>query len=479
MDRRTVRSPTQPDVTGEVCVAGAHVKDRYDKLWATERLSSRNSGWHRTGDVGHLDTAGRLWIEGRLVHVITTADGPVTPVGIEQRVESLAEVPLAAVVGVGPAGTQQVVIVIETGSDGLADPQLTAAVRAAAGRSRRRRADHPQPAGRHPARVEDRPDPSRPMGRSAAGGGARPAVRVLVTGASGMLGAATARALAAGGRRVTVLQRRPAGLGLPEVLADVADPDAVRDAVAGQDAVIHLAAKVNVTGPWAGYERTNVGGTRAVVDACRAAGVGRLIHVSSPSVSHAGRSLVGVEAGPADPDAARGPYARSKAYAERLALAADGDDLAVVAIRPHLVWGPGRPAADRPDRRPRSSRPAAPDRSGSGAGRHDVRRQRRRRPAGGSGPGARRPWPGPGRDQRRTAARSATCSNRSAPRPAYPVRAGGSRPGWRPPPAWPRRGSGACASAAGRARTTRRSPGSSPSSCPPPTGSTSGVPARC
>ena len=168
-------------------------------------------------------------------------------------------------------------------------------------------------------------------------------MRVLVTGASGMLGAATARALAAGGRRVTVLQRRPAGLGLPEVLADVADPDAVREAVAGQDAVIHLAAKVNVTGPWAGYERTNVGGTRAVVDACRAAGVGRLIHVSSPSVSHAGRSLVGVEAGPADPDAARGPYARSKAYAERLALAADGDDLAVVAIRPHLVWGPGDP----------------------------------------------------------------------------------------------------------------------------------------
>jgi nucleoside-diphosphate-sugar epimerase len=168
-------------------------------------------------------------------------------------------------------------------------------------------------------------------------------VKVLVTGASGMLGAATARALADRGRQVTVLQRRPAGLGLPEVLADVADADAVRGAVAGQDAVIHLAAKVNVTGPWAPYQRTNVGGTRAVVDACRAAGVERLIHVSSPSVSHAGHSLVGVGAAPADPDQARGPYARSKAFAERLALAADGDTLAVVAIRPHLVWGPGDP----------------------------------------------------------------------------------------------------------------------------------------
>ena len=45
-------------------------------------------GWHRTGDVGHLDAPGRLWVEGRLVHVITTADGPVTPVGAEQRIEA-------------------------------------------------------------------------------------------------------------------------------------------------------------------------------------------------------------------------------------------------------------------------------------------------------------------------------------------------------------------------------------------------------
>jgi nucleoside-diphosphate-sugar epimerase len=65
------------------------------------------------------------------------------------------------------------------------------------------------------------------------------------------------------------------------------------------------------------------------------------VHVSSPSVAHAGSSLVGVGAGPADPDRARGAYARSKAAAEQIALAADGADLAVTAIRPHLVWGPG------------------------------------------------------------------------------------------------------------------------------------------
>ncbi len=168
-------------------------------------------------------------------------------------------------------------------------------------------------------------------------------MRVLVTGASGMLGGATARALAARGDQVTVLQRRPSGLGLPEVLADVADLTAVRSAVAGHDAVIHLAAKVNVTGPVAAYQRTNIDGTVAVIDACQASGVERLVQVSSPSVAHAGRSLIGAGATPADPERARSPYAWSKAQAEQFALAADSPALAVVAIRPHLVWGPGDP----------------------------------------------------------------------------------------------------------------------------------------
>jgi nucleoside-diphosphate-sugar epimerase len=174
-------------------------------------------------------------------------------------------------------------------------------------------------------------------------------VRVLVTGASGLLGGGVARALADRGDQVTVLQRRPSGLagagpggpGLAEVLADVSDPVAVRRATASQDAVVHLAAKVNVTGRWADYERINVGGTQAVIDACRAAGVPRLVYVSSPAVAHAGRSLAGQAAGAADPEGARGSYARSKAMAERLALAADDHDLAVLAVRPHLVWGPG------------------------------------------------------------------------------------------------------------------------------------------
>jgi nucleoside-diphosphate-sugar epimerase len=164
---------------------------------------------------------------------------------------------------------------------------------------------------------------------------------VLVTGASGMLGRATAARLVDRGDDVTVLQRRPAGLPCAEVLADVADAAAVARAARGQDAVVHLAAKVDVTGRWAEYARANVEGTRSVVAGCRAGDVGRLVHVSSPSVAHAGSALVGAGAGPADPGRARGNYARSKAEAERGALAADSPDLAVLVIRPHLVWGPG------------------------------------------------------------------------------------------------------------------------------------------
>jgi olefin beta-lactone synthetase len=127
-----------PGTTGEVCVRAPHVKDRYDALWATERASSRDLGWHRTGDVGHLDADGRLWIEGRLPHVVPTANGVVTPVGVEQRVEALDGVAAAATVGVGPAGAQVVVVVVVPAAGArrglaVAGTQLTDAVRAVAG----------------------------------------------------------------------------------------------------------------------------------------------------------------------------------------------------------------------------------------------------------------------------------------------------------------------------------------------------------
>ncbi|MER1997891.1 MAG: alpha/beta fold hydrolase [Arthrobacter sp.] len=122
-------------LTGEILVNAPHVKDRYDRLWITESHSSSLPGWHRTGDVGHFDADGRLWVEGRLGHVLTTPAGPVTPVAAEQAAESVPAVRLAALVGVGPAGTQVPVAVVET-IDGVRRPgpgedSLAADVRAA------------------------------------------------------------------------------------------------------------------------------------------------------------------------------------------------------------------------------------------------------------------------------------------------------------------------------------------------------------
>jgi nucleoside-diphosphate-sugar epimerase len=170
-------------------------------------------------------------------------------------------------------------------------------------------------------------------------------VTVLVTGASGLLGGAVARVLVARGEDVRTLQRRPSGItGASDLAGSVTDPDAVRRAVDGVDAVVHLAARVSLAGPREEFDAVNIGGTTTLLDAAERAGVRRFVQVSSPSVAHAGASLVGVGAEPADPAHARGDYARTKAAAELLALDRDGGasgGLAVVAVRPHLVWGPG------------------------------------------------------------------------------------------------------------------------------------------
>ena len=120
---------------GEVLVRAPWLSDGYDELWRTQRDARPTDAsarvWHRTGDVGHLDEVGRLWIEGRSVHVIDTADGPLTPVPVEVAVERLGGAERSAAVGVGPSGCQQLVVVIEDSSacEGLADATLAERVR--------------------------------------------------------------------------------------------------------------------------------------------------------------------------------------------------------------------------------------------------------------------------------------------------------------------------------------------------------------
>lgn len=166
---------------------------------------------------------------------------------------------------------------------------------------------------------------------------------VLVTGASGMLGGAVARALRDRGDQVRAFQRRPAEIdGVTDALGSLNSADDVLRATDGADAVVHLAAKVSISGPESEYCAVNIGGTQNVVDSMRAHGGGRLVNISSPSVAHLGRAIVGLDATPADPDRARGPYSRTKAAAELLAMSADGEnDMLVTSIRPHVVWGPG------------------------------------------------------------------------------------------------------------------------------------------
>ena len=167
-------------------------------------------------------------------------------------------------------------------------------------------------------------------------------MRVLVTGASGFLGRAVAAEIVTAGHEVRCFQRRQSGVaGATDVLGSMTEPADVTTAVAGVDAIVHLAAKVSLAGAPADFVAVNVEGTRTLIDAAREHGVGRLVFVSSPSVAHAGASITGSDAEPADPEHAHGDYARTKAAAELLALAADSPELRVVAVRPHLVWGPG------------------------------------------------------------------------------------------------------------------------------------------
>ncbi|NOX22964.1 MAG: NAD-dependent epimerase/dehydratase family protein [Actinobacteria bacterium] len=166
-------------------------------------------------------------------------------------------------------------------------------------------------------------------------------MKVFVTGATSLIGRSVVARLVDRGDDVAVFQRRPSGLDVEEHLGDITDRDGLARAMTDAEAVVHVAARVAVTGPWDQFERINVGGTRNAIAAARGAGARRFVQVSSPSVAHTGRSLVGAPADPADPDHARGHYARSKALAELVALGASSETMSVVAIRPHLIWGPG------------------------------------------------------------------------------------------------------------------------------------------
>ena len=170
-------------------------------------------------------------------------------------------------------------------------------------------------------------------------------MKVLVTGTGSLLLGGIASELVQRGDEVVCLQRRPTVFighnDAREVLADICDADAVAQAAHGCEAIIHGAARVGIVGAEKDFYNTNVLGTENILRAAALNNISRLVFVSTPSVAHTGDSLVGAPAGAAETGRTRSYYAESKAIAERAVLKARNDQLAVVAIRPHLVWGPG------------------------------------------------------------------------------------------------------------------------------------------
>lgn len=169
----------------------------------------------------------------------------------------------------------------------------------------------------------------------------------LVTGGGGFLGGAVVRLLRRRGRAVRSFTRTAYPwldeLGVEQVLGDLSDPAAVERAAAGVDIVFHVAAKAGVWGRRADYVATNVTGTEHVLAACRKHGVRKLVYTSTPSVVHGGGDLEGADETTPYPEHFGADYPDTKATAEKAMLAANGPELATVALRPHLIYGPGDP----------------------------------------------------------------------------------------------------------------------------------------
>ncbi|MSQ04218.1 MAG: NAD-dependent epimerase/dehydratase family protein [Myxococcales bacterium] len=160
-------------------------------------------------------------------------------------------------------------------------------------------------------------------------------MRALVTGGHGFLGAELVRQLREAGHEATPASRQSG--------VDILDRAALTEAMVGHDVVFHVAAKAGVWGPAAEFEAINVTGTENVLAAARATGVGRLVYTSSPSVVFDGGDHL--DAGNDLPYPTRwlADYPRTKALAEQLILTANTNALHTVALRPHLIYGPGDP----------------------------------------------------------------------------------------------------------------------------------------
>src|SRR5580765_2855507 len=171
-------------------------------------------------------------------------------------------------------------------------------------------------------------------------------MKVLVTGGGGFLGSAICAQLLGRGHAVRSFNRSAttaAIAGIEQRRGDITNSDDVLAAAAGVGAIVHSAGKVGAWGPAQEYHDINVRGTDNVLAACARHGIRKLVLTSSPSVVQRGSDIEGADESLPYPAHFASVYAQTKALAEQRVLAANGADLATVALRPHFIWGPGDP----------------------------------------------------------------------------------------------------------------------------------------
>ncbi|MBU0717784.1 MAG: NAD-dependent epimerase/dehydratase family protein [Planctomycetes bacterium] len=172
-------------------------------------------------------------------------------------------------------------------------------------------------------------------------------MKALVTGGGGFLGSRIVQMLHARGDEVVALGRGAYPhhelAGIRTMQADIRNAEAIRTACRGMDVVFHVAALPGIWGRRSEFREINVDGTRNVIGACQTCGVPKLVFTSSPSVVFGRDPLCGVDESQPYPGKYLAHYPETKAAAEQMVLAANGPGLATVALRPHLIWGPGDP----------------------------------------------------------------------------------------------------------------------------------------
>lgn len=170
-------------------------------------------------------------------------------------------------------------------------------------------------------------------------------MKALVTGGGGFLGKAIVLQLLDRGDKVRSFSRGDypelRKLGVDVMRGEIADAADVSTAVEGCDVIFHVAAKPGIWGSYEEYFRPNVIGTENVIDACKRHNVTRLVYTSSPSVVHSGGDVEGIDESAPYADHFETHYPKTKAIAEQMVLKSNSRALATVALRPHLIWGPG------------------------------------------------------------------------------------------------------------------------------------------